>query len=324
MRILITGGAGFIGSHLAERLIGEGHDVVVIDNLSTGDAMNLSAVKSHKQFTFIEGDILNTEDLRAAYNGVELVFHLAAAVGVKYVIDNPLTSIHTNVLGTENVFRLANERHCKVVLASTSEVYGKNDLPRLTENADRILGSTSITRWSYSSSKALDEFIAFGYYKHYGLPVTIARLFNTCGPRQSARYGMVIPRLVEQALKGKPLTVYGTGEQTRAFTFVHDTVSALVAIAFSDRCIGEVFNVGNEASATTIKALAQRIKEKTGSASEIKYISFKEAYDSDFEDMMHRVPDTTKLRSYVGYDPMYPLDTVLDETIRFMRKKYEK
>ncbi len=319
MKILVTGGAGFIGSHLSEQLLEIGHSVVVIDNLSTGSRENISHIEQHKDFTFIQGDILNFNKLAEAFTGVDMVYHLAAAVGVKFVIDNPLASIHINVLGTENVFRLALERKCKVVLASTSEVYGKNDIPHLNEMADRILGSTSITRWCYAESKALDEFIAFGYYKHHGLPIVIGRLFNTCGPRQSSRYGMVIPRFIAQALKGEPITVYGSGLQTRAFTFVKDTVKALIGIGFAEKCIGEVFNIGNEAHATTIKNLATLIKKKTGSRSEIKFISYAEAYERDFEDMMHRVPDTTKLRTAIGFKADYDLDNILEQTIHFMK-----
>jgi len=323
MKILITGGAGFIGSHLCEALLADGHTIVVIDNLSTGDIANIEKIKDHKNFSFCEGDILDYEALTKVFDGVEMVYHMAAAVGVKFIIDNPLQSIHVNVLGSENVFKLAAERKCKVVLASTSEVYGKNDLPQLNEGSDRILGSTSITRWSYASSKALDEFIAFGYHKHHGLPVVIGRLFNTCGPRQSSRYGMVIPRFISQALAGEPMTVYGSGEQTRAFTFVKDTVQALVKMGFAEKCIGEVFNIGNEAHATTIKDLAHMIKDKTGSSSEIRFISYEEAYERDFEDMMHRVPDTKKLRTFTDFNPDYSLDQILEHTISFMKGKNE-
>jgi UDP-glucose 4-epimerase len=319
MNILVTGGAGFIGSHLSEKLLESGHTVVVIDNLSTGSLANIAHLQNHKKFSFIQGDILDLDKLAEAFTGVTMVYHLAAAVGVKFVIDNPLASIHINVLGTENVFRLALERKCKVVLASTSEVYGKNDIPRLNEMSDRILGSTSITRWCYAESKALDEFVAFGYYKHHGLPIVIGRLFNTCGPRQSSRYGMVIPRFIKQALSGEPITVYGSGSQTRAFTFVKDTVKALIGIGFSEKCVGEVFNVGNEAYPTTIKDLAAMVKKKTGSSSEIKCISYAEAYEHDFEDMMHRVPDTTKLRTFIGFQPEYSLDQILEQTIEFMK-----
>ncbi|MBN1493868.1 MAG: GDP-mannose 4,6-dehydratase [Candidatus Omnitrophica bacterium] len=321
MKILVTGGAGFIGSHLCEQLLDSGHSVIVIDNLSTGSLANIEHLKGHKNFAFTEGDILDCALLDKMFKGVDMVYHLAAAVGVKFIIDNPLDSIHVNVLGTENVFRCAVKRGCKVVLASTSEVYGKNDLPRLSENSDRILGATSITRWSYASSKALDEFISFGYHKHHKLPIVIGRLFNTCGPRQSSRYGMVIPRFISQALKGDPITVYGTGEQTRAFTFVKDTVKALIGIGFSDKCVGEVFNIGNEAYATTIKNLAALVKAKARSSSEIKFITYEEAYERDFEDMMHRVPDTTKLRSFIDFKPDYSLDQILDHTIAFMKGK---
>lgn len=323
-KILITGGAGFIGSHLAEALLSRGHHVVVIDNLSTGNLDNLAFVRANERFAFIQGDILDIDQLAGVFAEIDIVYHLAAAVGVKLIVDNPLLSMQTNVRGTEHVLRLAQERRVKVVLTSTSEVYGKNDQPYLSETADRILGATNISRWSYSSSKALDEFMAFAYLRQYALPVVIARLFNTCGPRQSAQYGMVIPRFIQQALANEPITVYGTGEQTRAFTHVHDTVAALIALGSTERCVGEVYNVGNEENKIMIKDLAALVVERMATKSAITYISYAEAYEEGFEDMLYRVPDTRKIRDQIGFTPQYSLNNILDETIEYMKGDYEK
>jgi UDP-glucose 4-epimerase len=318
-RILVTGGAGFIGSHLAEALLDLNAHVVIIDDLSTGSINNISSIVHHPNVTFIKGSILDYAVLEEAMNGVELVFHLAAAVGVKYIIDNPLESVHINVRGTENVFDLAYKHSIKVVLASTSEVYGKNDKCSLSEEDDRILGSTSITRWSYSCSKALDEFISFAYFRKFRLPVVITRLFNTCGPRQSGQYGMVIPRFVQQALRGKPITVYGDGTQIRSFTYVADTVAALIKLSDADHCVGNVFNIGGQ-EPVSIKDLAVRIKQKLHSLSDIVLVPYEEAYESGFEDMHKRVPNIAKLRSFINFEPKVGLDELLDKTIAYYRQ----
>ena len=320
MNILITGGAGFIGSHLCEALISSRHKVTIIDDLSTGSLQNLSEIIDDNNFTFIRGTILDKDVFRKISGTFDIIFHLAAAVGVKYILDNPLQSIHTNVMGTENVFEFANNKKIKVIFTSTSEVYGKNNQSFLSENDDRILGSTYITRWSYSCSKALDEFIAFAYYRKYGLPVVITRLFNTCGPRQSGRYGMVIPRFIRQALQSKPITVYGTGEQIRSFTYVSDTVEALIQLAQADHCIGEVFNIGgNEPIA--IRDLAFLVKERTKSCSEIMYVPYEEVFGIGYEDMQKRVPSIAKINYFIGFEPKVGLHEILDKTIDYIIKE---
>lgn len=317
MNVLVTGGAGFIGSHLCEALLIEGHRVTVIDDLSTGSILNISTCIKNPRFEFIQGTILDKNIFITIAHSVDIIFHLAAAVGVQYIIDHPLSSIHTNVMGTENVLEFAHYNKIKVVLASTSEVYGKNNNGSLKETDDRILGSTHITRWSYSCSKALDEFIAFAYYRKHKLPIVITRLFNTCGPRQSGMYGMVIPRFITQALKEEPITVYGTGEQIRSFTYVADTVGALLRVGFSDECVGEIFNIGGN-EPISIKELAQKVCMKTGSRAGISFIPYDEAYGEGFEDMFKRVPDISKIKRYVGFTPKYGLDVILDNTIEYI------
>jgi len=318
VNILVTGGAGFIGSHLCETLLGIGHTVTVIDDLSTGSIENLSRCKENPSFHFIQGTILHKNIFQKIIGHVDVIFHLAAAVGVKYIIDNPLGSIHTNVMGTENVLDYANsKKHIKVILASTSEVYGKNNNGALKENDDRILGSTHITRWSYSCSKALDEFMALAYNRKHHLPVVITRLFNTCGPRQSGTYGMVIPRFITQALRGEAITVYGTGEQIRSFTYVSDTVEALIQLGFYENAIGEVFNIGGN-EPISIKELAVLIKNKTASTSEIRFIPYEKAYESGFEDMLRRIPDLSKIHALIGFKPQVGLHDILDRTIAFI------
>ncbi len=320
MNILITGGAGFIGSHLCESLIASGNKVSVIDDLSTGSLNNLSTVIDNNNFTFIQGTILDKDIFGKVSGKIDIIFHLAAAVGVKYILDNPLQSIHANVMGTENVLGFAQSKKIKVIITSTSEVYGKNNQSFLGENDDRILGSTYITRWSYSCSKALDEFIAFAYYRKHGLPIIITRLFNTCGPRQSGRYGMVIPRFIRQALESKPITVYGTGTQIRTFTYISDTVNALINLSKDDKCIGEVFNIGSNES-IAIKDLAFLVKDRTKSSSEVIFIPYEEVFGKGFEDMQRRVPSISKIQNFISFAPKVGLVDILDKTIEYIRKE---
>ncbi|MDD5422977.1 MAG: GDP-mannose 4,6-dehydratase [Candidatus Omnitrophota bacterium] len=322
MRNLITGGAGFIGSHLAEELLNKGEEVTVIDNLSTGDINNIEHLRSHAKFSCHIDTIMNEKLMRRLVKNCDCIYHLAAAVGVKYIIDNPLVSIETNVKGTEMVLGLANELgKKKVVIASTSEIYGK-DRPgkrEFSESDDRVLGPTSISRWSYSCTKAIDEFLALAYWREKKLPVVIVRFFNTCGPRQTGRYGMVIPRFVKQALMGQPITVYGSGRQTRSFTYVKDAVRAIIALAKHPGAVGEPFNIGNP-NAVTIKKLAEMVKSLTKSKSRIVYVPYEKAYEKGFEDMMHRVPNIGKIKKLIGFYPEYDLDEILESIISYFRE----
>lgn len=308
---LITGGAGFIGSHLAEALVAGGGKVIVYDNLSTGKLKNLKTISKKKNFSFIKADILNEKMLGQAIKRVDTVFHLAAAVGVKYVIDNPFRTVEVNVLGTENVLRLCHRYKKKVILASSSEVYGKNESFPLKEGDDRVLGATNIIRWSYAATKAMDEFMALAYYREKKLPILIIRFFNICGPRQSGRYGMVVPRFIEQALKGKPITIYSDGKQTRSFTYIGDAIKCILALSVIKKAYGKIFNLGSR-EVVSINELAIKVKEITGSNSPLVHIPYEEAYGRDFEDMRHRRPDIAKLESYLGFSP----GTKLEEIIR--------
>jgi UDP-glucose 4-epimerase len=310
MKALITGGAGFIGSYLAEELLKRGDDVYVIDDLSTGRKENIAHLEKNDAFTFVEDTILNELTMKKLVDACDTVYHLAAAVGVKYIIDNPLKSIEINVRGTEIVLELANRDKKPVLITSTSEVYGKNPSPVFPENADSILGSTKISRWSYACTKALDEFLALAYFEKEKLPIIIARLFNTVGPRQTGRYGMVIPNFVSQALSDLPITVYGDGKQTRSFTYVTDVVNGIIDLANHERAIGDVFNIGNP-NGITIEELARKVKQLTKSKSEIVYIPYDQAYGEGFEDMRYRVPDITKIHNLIGYNPKVGLDDIL-------------
>jgi UDP-glucose 4-epimerase len=313
---LVTGGAGFIGSHLVEKLLERGDEVRVVDDLSTGSFDNIAHLEGHPRFQYTIDTILDEEVMACAADGVDVIFHLAAAVGVEYVIQNMLKSLQINIRGTEVVLDVANRKKTKVVLFSTSEVYGKaNSLP-FTEEHDRLLGPTTINRWSYASAKAIDEILALAYYREKKLPVVIVRCFNTCGPRQTGQYGMVIPRFVRQCLLGNPITVFGDGTQTRCFTAVDDVVRAVIALSETEDAVGEIFNVGSEEE-ISIRDLALRIKRLTGSDSPVELIPYEKAYEQGFEDMHRRVPDLTKIRRTIGYEPRVSLDDVLESVVRY-------
>jgi UDP-glucose 4-epimerase len=317
VKALITGGAGFLGSHLAEALIARGDTVYVLDNLSTGSIENIEHLKQDRRFHYAIDSVINEPVTAELIDRVDVVFHLAAAVGVRLIVESPVNTIETNVHGTEMVLKLANKKKKKVLVASTSEVYGKSEDVPFREDADLVMGATSKGRWSYACSKAIDEFLALAYHKEKHLPVVIVRLFNTVGPRQTGRYGMVIPNFVKQALLGHPITVYGDGTQSRCFTFVTDVVGALMKLADHEGAVGQVFNVGNDREEVTIKDLAGRVKERTRSLSEITIVPYDKAYESGFEDMPRRVPDLTKIRSLVAYEPRVHLDEILDRVIEY-------
>jgi len=316
MKILITGGAGFIGSHLSELLISEGNQVVALDNQSTGSASNL---KSNSNLEIVEGSILDSKLVDSLMSKVTVCFHLAAALGVKNIVDYPLESLETNIKGSEIVLNSAAKYEVRTLLASSSEIYGKNPNQPLSEDSDRVLGSPKVARWSYSEAKAIDEFYAFQLNKQKSLPVTIARLFNTVGTRQSASYGMVLPRFVSAAVSNQPITVYGDGSQSRTFSAVSDVVAALNGLLKSDSTIGEVFNVGGN-QLITIKALAEKVKELTNSSSKIEYKSYKEVYGADFEEPNSRVPDISKIKSAINWSPKKGLDEIIVELATYMKK----
>lgn len=318
MRVLITGGAGFIGSHLSDLLIERGDHVTVLDNLSTGSRRNFSHLGDNPRFEFYADSILNSDLVDNLVSGADIVFHLAAAVGVELIIEKPLESLTTNLRGSEIVFEKAHKYGTKVVVTSTSEIYGKNVSDSLKEDDDRILGSPLKSRWAYSEAKAIDEFLAYTYWKTRGLPTVITRLFNTIGPRQSGHYGMVIPRFVLQALKNEPVTVYGTGEQRRCFCYVGDIVRALADLAIEPKAVGSVFNLGGSEE-ITIASLAERIIRLTRSSSTIKIVSYEKAYAEGFEDMQRRVPNTTRAREAVGFVPTTSLDSSLEMIIASLR-----
>jgi UDP-glucose 4-epimerase len=316
MKILITGGAGFIGSHLAEKLLGEGHEVHVIDNLSTGRLENIESFKDKPKFHFTIGSILNRELMEKLVSGCNQVYHLAAAVGVKYIIENPLLSLKTNIVGTDNVLELCNKYKAKVLITSTSEIYGKSENVPFGEQDDRLLGSTHISRWGYSCSKAIDEFMALAFYREKKLPVVIVRCFNTVGPRQSGQYGMVLPKFIKAALLDQPIVVYGNGEQTRCFADVSDVVGAFVKLMNTPACAGEIYNVGTTES-ISIKDLAAKVKEMCDSKSRIEYMSYADAFEEGFEDMMNRMPNLAKIATAIGYEPQYALDDIISRMIEY-------
>jgi UDP-glucose 4-epimerase len=319
VKALLTGGAGFIGSHLAERLLAGGHDVAVLDNLSTGSIDNIAHLKGTRGFSYTIDSVTNEPLLAEMIDGSDVVFHLAAAVGVKLIVEQPVHTIETNVHGTEVVLKHANKKKKLVFIASTSEVYGKSaDVP-FREGADVVFGASVKHRWAYACSKLIDEFLALAYWKEKKLPVVIVRLFNTVGPRQTGQYGMVLPTFVRQALAGNPITVFGDGNQSRSFTYVGDVVEALVTLAQEPRAIGEVFNIGN-AGEVTMTDLALRVKAMTGSQSPLHYIPYDEAYEAGFEDMPRRVPDISKLRGLIGYEPKLGLDPIIQTVIDHFRQ----
>ncbi len=319
MRALITGGAGFIGSHLADALLAQGHTVVAVDNLATGRADNIAHLTSQPGFQFVYESVTNETVMDRLVSECDAIFHLAAAVGVELIVKDPVWTIETNLEGTEMALKLARRYRKKILIASTSEVYGKSaDIP-FREDADRVMGPTSKSRWSYAESKAIDEFLALAYHKQFGVPVVIARFFNTVGPRQTGSYGMVIPRLVQQALRGEPLTVYGDGSQSRCFCNVRDTVRAVMELAVSPKAVGEIFNIGSQEE-ITIRALAERVLARTGSAAGLKFVPYDQAYEAGFEDMQRRVPSLAKIKAAIGWEPTVPLDVTLDEVIGYFRE----
>ncbi len=311
MNVLITGGAGFIGSHLAESLLADGHAITVVDDLSTGDMANIAHLAGKPNFRLVRESIRNTTTMTVLVDGCEVIFHLAAAVGVQLIVDRPVHTIETNIHGSEVVLNLANKFGRKIFVASTSEVYGKNTDVPFREDDDSLLGSTRFTRWSYAASKMVDEFLALAYHDQYGMEAIVGRFFNTIGPRQTGAYGMVVPRFVRAALTGEPLEVYGTGDQSRCFCNVADVVVALRKLIECPAAIGEVINIGTEES-ISITNLAKKIIAMTGSSSEIRRISYEQAYGRAFDDMLIRRPDLTKIRRLIGFEPR----TGLDETLR--------
>lgn len=312
--VLVTGGAGFIGSHLCEKLVSLGKTVCVLDDLSTGHLANIESLLPRKDFLFVEDSVLNPDAVDRCVHNSNTVIHLAAAVGVENVIRKPVETIETNVSGTENVLRAAKDRGTKVLIASTSEVYGKSWQVPFREDGDIVLGATSRNRWSYACSKALDEFLALAYNHSRGLPVVICRFFNTVGPRQSGRYGMVLPRFINQALTGQPITVYGNGTQTRCFSLVHEVIDCALALMESPEAVGRVVNIGSTEEITILE-LARRVREISGSSSEIVKIPYEEAYPADFEDMQRRVPDVSRLVSLTGIRPTAPIEEVIRQVI---------
>lgn len=318
MRWLITGGAGFIGSHLAEHLIAQGEEVYVLDDLSTGTARNVTAIRHHDRFHFTVDSVSNVPVVTELVDTADVVVHLAAAVGVRLIVESPVRTIECNVHGTEVVLRAAAKKKKPVVVASTSEVYGKSVHVPFREDHDSVLGASTKGRWSYAASKLIDEFLALAYWKEKKLPTTVVRLFNTVGPRQTGRYGMVVPTFVRQALANQPLSVFGTGEQSRCFCHVGDVVRALHKLGTTESAVGEVFNVGSDEE-VSIRALAERVKQLVGSDSPIRTLSYDEAYEEGFEDMMRRVPDTSKIKSAIGWQPTRKLDDILRDVIAYER-----
>jgi UDP-glucose 4-epimerase len=319
MKALVTGGAGFIGSHLCERLLDRGHEVIALDNLSTGSMRNLADALHHPKFRFVYDNVRHSETVHVLLEQCDLVFHLAAAVGVQLIVDQPVHTIETNIHGSEVVLAIANKFRRPVMIASTSEVYGKSEKVPFREDDDTVLGATHFSRWSYACSKAIDEFLGLAYYTQYGLPVVVARFFNTVGPRQTGQYGMVIPRFVERALRGEPLQIYGTGKQARCFGYVGDVVAAVIDLMLSTNAFGRVYNIG-ATDEISIDDLADKIIKLTGSRSQKKYLSYEEAYGRPFDDMMRRVPCLDRIRQVIGYQPKANLDQILAEVIEEKKK----
>lgn len=320
MDLLITGGAGFIGSHLTEKYLKEGHRVTVIDDLSTGSIDNLAGVGGQAGFEFVYDSVRNTNTMHLLIEKCDAVFHLAAAVGVQLIVDRPVHTIETNIHGTEVVLSIANKFRKKVLIASTSEVYGKSEAIPFHEDDDTVLGSTRFSRWSYACSKAIDEFLALAYHQQYGLPVVIVRLFNTVGPRQTGQYGMVIPRFVEQAVSGRAIQIYGDGQQSRCFCCVHDVTSGLMKLMDCDRASGKVFNLGSNEE-ITINALADKILGLTGSVAGKEYLTYEAAYGKPFDDMRRRVPSLKRIDDYIGFERRFTLEDTLKLVIEERKNK---
>lgn len=320
MHYLITGGAGFIGSHLSDLLLGRGDQVTVIDDLSTGSMRNIAHLRSHPQFSYIIDDVNNRRVTAELVDEADAIFHLAAAVGVQLIVDDPIRTIETNIRCTEVILDLAAKKKKKVMIASTSEVYGKTDKLPFRESGDLVLGPTSKSRWNYAASKMVDEFLALAYWKQHRLPVFIVRLFNTVGPRQTGQYGMVVPRFVAQALQSDPITVYGDGNQQRCFGHVHDAVEGVVGLMDSDASVGQVFNVGSEEE-ISIHKLALKVREMTGSSSDIAFIPYDSAYEEGFEDMPRRIPDLTKVKGAIGYSPKRDLKQIIRDVVAYQKTK---
>ena len=319
-RYLVTGGGGFVGSHLTDALLAAGHEVTVLDTFSTGQLPNLAQAHEHPNFTFVQGSVFDEHLVDSLVHGCDVVVHLAAAVGVRLIVEHPLRSLTTNIRGSEIVIEAAVHYGRKMLLASTSEIYGKNEDVPLSETSDCVLGSPTVPRWAYSTAKAVSEILAFTYHYERELPAIVVRLFNTVGPRQSGAYGMVIPRLVRQALAGEPLTVYGDGSQTRCFGHVADVIDALMRLLQHPGAVGEMFNIGSDEEVTILE-LTHRIVELTASRSEIRLIPFHEAFTTGFEDIPRRVPDTSKVRALTGWQPTRRLDDILTETIAHVRSE---
>lgn len=318
MRALITGGAGFIGSHLAEALLSGGYEVCVIDDLSTGSFRNIQHLRTHGKFSYVIDTVMNRAVMAELVDLSDVVFHLAAAVGVRLIVESPVRTIETNVKGTEVVLDLANKKKRKVIIASTSEVYGKASKVPFREDDDLVMGATTRGRWSYACSKALDEFLALAYWKEKRVPTVVARLFNTVGPRQTGQYGMVVPTFVRQALHNEPITVYGDGLQTRCFCYVEDVVEALIALSIHPAAVGEIFNIGSDQE-IAIYELGRHVQVLTRCKSEIIQVPYEKAYEEGFEDMPRRVPSIEKLHRFIGYQPTLDIDGILKRVIEHMK-----
>ncbi len=318
MHVLITGGAGFIGSHLCERLLKDGYQVNVIDDLSTGNIENLKNCMESKKFNFYNDSVINEKTMYALIDKCDIIYHLAAAVGVKLIVEQPVRTIETNIKGTEMVLDIAKKFQKKVLIASTSEIYGKSEKVPFREDDDSVLGSTTFSRWSYACSKAIDEFLGLAYHRQFGLPVLITRFFNTVGERQTGQYGMVIPRFVTAALMGEPLNIYGDGKQSRCFAYVHDVIDGVIALVNESSSFGNVYNIGTKEE-ISIKDLAIKIKKMTGSSSDIKYIPYEKAYGQVFDDLKRRVPCLDRIEDQVGYKQKTSLDETLEKIIKYFR-----
>lgn len=320
MKAVITGGAGFIGSHLAEILLEQGHKVIAIDNLSTGTRANVEHLRKHRNFNLVVDNVANEMVLDHVAQDADTIYHLAAAVGVKLIVDKPVLTIETNIMGTEAALKVAARYGTRIFIASSSEVYGKNDRVPFSEDADMVLGPTTHSRWCYACSKAIDEFLALAYHRQNGLPVVIGRFFNTVGPRQTGQYGMVVPRFVQQALSGEPITVYGDGEQVRCFCHVRDVVDALPRLMAEPMAEGAIFNIGSERP-ITMNELAQKVKDVTKSKSEIVHIPYEQAYEAGFEDMFIRRPDISRIGKMIGFKVVHSIDEIIADVVDYFRAK---